>query len=121
MDDLQSYITRILDIAEDQNFNLLLVETYLLQSKMYLIILDLKKAQRALTQAQQICENYGFKRLGIRVSSKQEELAKQVNNWENLKKSRISIDKRMDFAHVDEQLLRMFHLRFFLKKQISTQ
>ncbi|MGB5912922.1 MAG: tetratricopeptide repeat protein [Promethearchaeia archaeon] len=120
VDELQSYITRILDIAENQNINHFLAETYLLQSKMYLLILDLKKAQRSLTQAQHICEKYGYDRFAIRVSSEQEELSKQLSVWDNLKQSRISINKRMDFARLDEQLLRMFHLRFFLKKQIST-
>jgi len=120
VDEIQSYIARILDIAENKNSYEYLAETYLFQSKMFLLILDLKKAQRSLTQAQHICEKYGFNRLGIRVSSEQEELAKQLSTWENLKQSRISINKRMDFAHLDEQLQRMFHLRFFLKKQIST-
>jgi len=119
VDELQSYITRILDIAENQNIYGYLAETYLFQSKLFLLILDLKKAQRSLTQAQHICEKYGFNRLGIRVSSEQDELAKQLSRWEILKKSRNSINKRMDFAHLDEQLQRMFHLRFFLKKQIS--
>lgn len=121
VDELQSYITRILDIAENQNIYWYLAETYLFQSKMFLLILDLKKAQRSLTQAQHICEKYGFNRLGIRVSNEQEELAKQLSRWEDLKQSRINIDKRMGFARLDEQLLRMFHLRFFLKKQVSTQ
>jgi len=116
VDELQSCITRILAIAENQNISLYLAESYIFQSKIFLLILDLKMAQRSLTQAQQICEKYGFNRLAIRVSSEQEELAKQLSRWENLKQSRISIDKRMDFAHLDEQLLRMFHLRSFLKK-----
>ena len=116
VDELQSCIISILDIAENQNIYWYLAETYLFQSKMFLLILDLKKAQRSLTQAQHICEKYGFNRLGIRVSNEQEELAKQLSRWEDLKQSRISIDERMDFARLDEQLLRMFHLRFFLKK-----
>ena len=60
-------------IAENQNISLYLAETYLLQSKMYFLILDLKKAQRSLIQARDICEKYGFNRLAIRVSSEQEE------------------------------------------------
>ncbi|KON27609.1 hypothetical protein AC481_04310 [miscellaneous Crenarchaeota group archaeon SMTZ-80] len=121
VDELQYYITQILDIVENQNIYWYLAEIYLFQSKMFLLILDLKKAQRSLTQAQHICEKCGFSRLGIRVSNEQEELAKQLSRWEDLKQSRITIDKRMDFARLDEQLLRMFQLRFFLKKQISTQ
>ncbi len=120
LDELMSYITRIRDIAENRNVYLFLAETFLLQSKIFLLLLDLKEAQRSLTQAQHICEKYGFNRLIVRIASEQEELAKQLSRWENLKKSRISINKRMEFAHLDDQLMRMFHLRFFLKKQFST-
>ncbi len=116
LDQAQSYITRIHDLAKNQHSYSLLAETLLLQAKLQLITLDLKKAQHLLVQALHICEKYGLNRLVIRVSSEQEELAKQLSIWENLKKSRISINERMDFARLDEQLLRMFQLRLFLKK-----
>jgi len=111
LDELQSYITRLLDIAEKTGSYSILCETYLLQAKLSLLTFDIKKAQRFLTQAQQIAERFGLDLLSIKISNEHDELLKQINMWENLKESSSSLKERMEFARLNEQVENMIQKR----------
>ena len=111
LDELQSYITRLLDIAEKTGSYSILCETYLLQAKLSLLTFDIKKAQRFLTQAQQIAERFGLKLLAIKISNEHDELLKQLNMWENLKESTSSLKERMEFARLNDQIVHMVRKR----------
>jgi len=107
LDEIQPYINQLLDVAEHQSSYKLLAETYLLQSKLSLITLDLKKARRFLTQAQQIAERFGLSRLKKMVSNEHNRLLQQSSMWEKLKESNAPLTERMELAQVSEQMDQM--------------
>ncbi|MCK4480823.1 MAG: tetratricopeptide repeat protein [Candidatus Lokiarchaeota archaeon] len=121
LDELQSYITRLLDIAEKTGSYSILCETYLLQAKLSLLTFDIKKAQRFLTQAQQIAERFGLKLLSIKISNEHDELLKQLNMWENLKESSSSLKERMEFARLNEQVENMIQKRAVEVPELSDE
>ncbi|MFX0048635.1 MAG: tetratricopeptide repeat protein [Candidatus Hermodarchaeota archaeon] len=110
-DEIQLYTIRIHDLAKNQRIPQLLVETFLLQAKLQLIIFDFKKAQRSLAQALHICEKYGLKMLAVRITKEQDELKNKLNKWEELKKSEAKLSVRMDLAGVGDQVNRMLKKR----------
>lgn len=115
LDEIYPYITRIHNIAKNQHSYWLLAETDILQAKLDLLTLDLEKSKASLTQAQLIAEKYNLTRLNIKISKEKKELLKQLNKWENLKKKKSFITERMELAHLDDQIVRMLHKRFYLK------
>lgn len=116
IDEIQTYIARILEFATNLHSYWLLSETYLLHAKLELLTLDLNEAQRSLTKAHHIAKQYGLDQLVLRISSERDELLEQFSKWENSRRSRLKIAEFMNLARVDEQIVRMLRNRLDLKK-----
>jgi tetratricopeptide (TPR) repeat protein len=113
LDELNQYIAKLLTIAEKSHSYLVFCETFILQAKLALINFNVKAARRLLTQAQKIAESYGIKRLAMKISHEHDELLRQLNKWENLKKSEVSISERWKLAGLHN------HMKNMVKKRIS--
>ncbi|MFX1495558.1 MAG: tetratricopeptide repeat protein [Promethearchaeota archaeon] len=111
LDELQNYITQLFDTVKNSRSYSLLTETYLLQARMALITLNMKKARQFLTKAQEIADKYGLNRLAIKISHEHDELLKQLEIWENLKQSKSSLAERMELSHLNEQMKSMIRKR----------
>ncbi|MFX1584648.1 MAG: hypothetical protein ACFFDL_08615, partial [Promethearchaeota archaeon] len=111
LDELNQFLGQLLELAEKSHSYWIMGETYLLQAKLALIALDLKKARRLLTKGQQIAENYGISLLAMKISNEHDELLKQLNMWENLKESTSSLKERMEFARLSEKMEKVFRKR----------
>jgi tetratricopeptide (TPR) repeat protein len=104
LDEINPYITQLLDTVEKNHSYSLLAETYVLQAKLALLSSDLKGARRLLTQAQKIAEKYDLNRLVIKISNEHDEVLKQLTNWENLENSKASLIERLEMANINEQM-----------------
>ncbi|MFW9879103.1 MAG: tetratricopeptide repeat protein, partial [Candidatus Thorarchaeota archaeon] len=112
INEIHPYIQELLNIAEKQHLYLYLAETHLLQAKLSLITLDIKQAKRFLTQAQNLANYYGIKRLAMKISYEHDELLRQTKMWENLKTSEMSLSERLKLVGLKE------HLEFMVRKQM---
>ncbi|MEE9378927.1 MAG: tetratricopeptide repeat protein [Candidatus Lokiarchaeia archaeon] len=121
LNDINSYITQLLDITEKSHSYWVLGETYLLQAKLALITLNLKKARRLLTKGQQIAEKYGLSLLAMKISNEHDELLKKLDTWENLKESSSSLKERMEFARLNEQMGLMVRKRVIDVPELSDE
>jgi len=121
INEILPYIQELLNIAEDQHLYLYLAETHLLQAKLSLLTLDLKKAKRFLTQAQNIAESYGIKRLAMKISYEHDELLRQTKMWENLKTSEVSLSERLELTGLNEQMENMVKKRITEVPEISKE
>ncbi|MHA1479193.1 MAG: hypothetical protein ACTSPU_13445, partial [Promethearchaeota archaeon] len=121
LDELTQFIGQLLEIAEKSHSHWIIGETYLLQAKLALLSLDLKKARRLLTQGQQVAERYGLKLLARKISNDHDELLKKLNTWENLKDSDISLEERMELARLNEQMNDMVRKRVVEPSEIQEE
>ena len=106
-DEIQTYISALLDLSEKMNSYSLLAETLLLQGKLALLVLDTTGARQYLTKAQEIAEKYGFKRLAMHTSNEHDILLKTMNMWEELKKSKAPLSESMKLSRFNDELTRM--------------
>lgn len=104
LDELEPYITQLLDIAEKSNSFWVLAETYTLQAKLSLLTSDLKKARQLLTKAQQIAEKQGISRLAAKISIEHDNLLRELNKWEMVNEGDIPLNERMQLAQIDNQM-----------------
>ena len=121
LDEVNQYIAQLLTRAEKSHSYLYFCETFILQSKLALINLDVKAARRFLTQAQKIAESYGIKRLAMKISNEHDELLRQLKMWENLKESETSFPERMKLARLNEQLEHMIRKRTIEVPELSDE
>ncbi|MFX0095970.1 MAG: tetratricopeptide repeat protein, partial [Candidatus Hodarchaeota archaeon] len=111
LQDIKSLIRRILEIAKQQYSPLLLIETYVLYSKLALLDLDLEAAQRFLNQAKLAAEARGLHRLVLKLLGEQESLKEQIQIWQVLIEKEAPIHERVELLQFDKQILRMARRR----------
>ena len=121
LEEINLLIAQLLNIAEKSNSYSTLAETCFLQSKLSLLTFDIKKAQRFLTQAQQIAEKFGLNQLAVKIANENEELLRKLDLWEKLKEEDAPMSDRMELARLDEKIVRMIQKRPLLTVQVSEE
>ncbi|MHA2036717.1 MAG: tetratricopeptide repeat protein [Promethearchaeota archaeon] len=111
LEEIDSYIVKLLDVAERSRSFWIWGETYLLQAKLALISLELTDARKLLTQGQHIAEKYGLKLLANKISNEHDKLLKQLSIWEDLKTSDAPLDERIKLAGISDQVENMIRRR----------
>lgn len=97
-------VERFQTTAKKYHSHWLLCESYVLQSKLALMELDIKTARRLLTQAQLIAEERDLKNLAIKISLEHDSLLEQLDKWQELKKRDAPLVERLRLARVREFL-----------------
>ena len=111
LNELQPYISRLLDLAEKNNSFSLIAETKLLEARLALLSFDIKNARKFLSKAQEIADKYGLHRLSIKISNEHDELIKEIDMWDNLKKSNLPMSERLKKTGLKEEMKRMIQKR----------
>ncbi|MFX1321597.1 MAG: tetratricopeptide repeat protein, partial [Promethearchaeota archaeon] len=121
LEEIQNFITQLLNISESQNSYFLLAETYLLQSQISLLTLEIKKAQRYLIQAQQIAERFNLNHLKEKIAYQNEDLQRNLNLWDKLKEVGAPLADRLELARLEEQIGGMLQSRSVLTSQVKEE
>ena len=119
--ELKQFILQLLTSAENSHSYLVFCEAFILKAKLALVNLDLKAAQRYLTQSQKIAESRGIKRLAMKISYEHDELLKQSKMWKNLKESDMSFSERWKLAGLKEQMKNMVEKRIIEVPELSDE
>jgi tetratricopeptide (TPR) repeat protein/predicted amidohydrolase len=106
-DEIKELTDQLLGISKKQSSHWLLAETYLLQSKLALIELDMGQAKKLLKQAQSIAEEKGLSRLSRIVAEESDSLLSHLKKWESLIQQEPSKQKMIDMTHIDAFLEQM--------------
>jgi hypothetical protein len=115
LDQILFYVNQIRNIAEKSYSYWLLAETYLLQAKLELLILDLKKAKESLGEAQKIAKEHGLSQLTESILKEQDILLNQANKWISLKNSTDTVLELSNLTPLKEQIQYMLKKRQLLK------
>jgi tetratricopeptide (TPR) repeat protein len=111
LNELQPYVSRLLDLAEKNNSFSLIAETKLLEARLALLSFDIKNVRKFLSKAQEIADKYSLNRLSIKISNEHDELIKQIDMWDNLKKSNLPMSERLKKTGLKEEMKRMIQKR----------
>ena len=111
LDDIKPYIERLLSESERSNSYSNLAHTYLLQGQLALLQMNMGDSRQYLTKAQRIAEDHGLQILARAISSEHDKFLGQLEEWENLKKKKLSIPERMDLTSLDITIDRMKGIR----------
>lgn len=102
--DVQQISDRLLDIAEEQNSNLLLSETYLLKAELALLEEDMPLTQQLLSKAQTIADQKGLEKLALAISRAHDMLLDQI---EGVNSSTFQIRDGHNIGQIEDLLGRM--------------
>jgi tetratricopeptide (TPR) repeat protein len=101
LNELESFVIKLLEIAEKQNSYTTITSTKLLQGKLALIRLKTADARKFLREAQQIADDHGLQKLALSISREHDKLLDQLEIWEELSKTDTSISERLKLASMD--------------------
>lgn len=106
-EEIKSLTNRLLEIAQQQSSHSLLAETYLIQSKLALIELDMGQAKKLLTEAHRIAQEKGLHRLGQTVEHERAFLQSQMQKWDLIRKENPSRQELIALTGLDNFLEQM--------------
>ncbi|MHA2243826.1 MAG: tetratricopeptide repeat protein [Candidatus Hodarchaeales archaeon] len=109
--EIKEILNELLTIAEKQESNSLLIETYILQSKMALLELNPDISRQLLRQARQLTEEKGSKRLAFVVSREYDSLLTQLGKWIDLTDREVSLAERLEIAELESMVTRLIRKR----------
>ncbi len=104
LDELNPYISEMLNRAERvHNYNWL-AQTKLLQGKLALIRMNIKEARKLMLEAQRVAELHGLKHLASRISVEHDKILEQEDLWDILEEKKASMAERIKLASIDNLL-----------------
>ncbi|MHA1214545.1 MAG: tetratricopeptide repeat protein [Candidatus Hodarchaeales archaeon] len=106
--EIQEIVNRLLEIANKENLFILLVQVYLVQSKLALLQLNQNFARKLLTRAQEIAEEKGLDKLAILVSNEFDQFLTTTEKFDEYRES--NVIKRVKILELDEALLNLTHI-----------
>lgn len=121
LEELDSFITQLLELADKSHSYYLLTEIYFLKGKSALLTLDMKEARKSLTQAQRIADRWGYNQLATKISLEHDKLRNQLSMWNDLKEEEISLSERIKLAGMDEQMEHLLQNRVILTSQVKEE
>ncbi|MGY5860433.1 MAG: tetratricopeptide repeat protein [Candidatus Thorarchaeota archaeon] len=98
---------RLASIAHEQASHPLIVETYLLQSKLAMVDFDIKRAEEYMTEAAALADEKGLQRLAHIVERESKALQYQLKRWESLLQENPSKQDMVDLTNLNDLLERM--------------
>ena len=104
---LKNSVKRLKKMAEQQKSYILLVQSFLLQSKLELIEFNMIEGQLLLEKAQNIAEEKGIINLAKIISNEYDVLLDQLSKWEGMSTYLPSLEERFEFTHIEELLNKM--------------
>lgn len=104
LNEVQNYSFRLLEIAKSQHSFSLLAETYVLQSKLSLLNLDIPKAQNLIIQAYILAEEKSLQNLALKIAEEQNTLNAQIHKWEEFIKRKASVGEIIEFSQIEDYI-----------------
>ncbi|MHA1675447.1 MAG: tetratricopeptide repeat protein [Promethearchaeota archaeon] len=104
LEELTPLQTSLRKIAKKRHSYKILAETYILDAKISMIKFDFKKARQSLTQAQQIAEKTGLKRLAVKISHEHDNLLQNLEVFSQMKEDNVPISKRLEKIEINSQI-----------------
>ncbi|MHA1450867.1 MAG: tetratricopeptide repeat protein [Candidatus Hodarchaeales archaeon] len=109
MGEIQELTAMITGIAKKQASHSLLVESYLLKSKLALLELDTDQAQELLVQARLLAIERGLDRLARTIAGEEEVLLSNLSKWKEISDRKPRMQEIIDLTRIDDLINRMIH------------
>jgi len=111
LEDVRSLVSKLLEVVDEQRSHSVLAETYLLQSKLALLELNLNEARTLLTKAQDLADRNGMVRLTMKISREHDSLLEQLSMWKKFIEKGASLKELADSAGLREMVIGMIRKR----------
>lgn len=113
--EIKNYSNHLLELSKTQHSYYLLSETYLLQSKLALLELDISGSQNLLSQAELIAEEKGLGKLSKKITQEKDLSSALIENIEKLIDKQPSISEIIELTKLEDFFEQMLNKRIYSK------
>ncbi|MHA2097400.1 MAG: tetratricopeptide repeat protein [Candidatus Kariarchaeaceae archaeon] len=117
LETINNLSNRLIDIAKEQSSYSLLVESYVIKSKIKLLELDIINAQELMDQALLIAEERDLRSLAIKVYSDKTLLEAQIDQWQYLVKHKAPLNERIEISRLEDIITRVTNNQIILTEE----
>ncbi|MFX1424599.1 MAG: tetratricopeptide repeat protein [Promethearchaeota archaeon] len=117
LNELNKLSEQLLTISKAQNSHWYIAETYLIQSKLKLLELNLAEAQELLTQAHIIAQEKGLHRLERLISIEHDSLVSHLTTWDKIISQKLPMSEIIKLTQIEEFLTRIIHKRLYQNEE----
>ncbi|MBY9001374.1 MAG: tetratricopeptide repeat protein [Candidatus Heimdallarchaeota archaeon] len=104
-------IAQLTEIASYQNLYPLLAEAYLLQAQIALIEIKIDEAKYFISNAQQLAEERGLRRLAIIISNEYDLILDKLDQWDDFTRKLPTIAEKLELTHIEKMLSQLIKKR----------
>ena len=119
LDKLDNLSRKMLDLAEKHNSAPYRIKTFLLQSKLALVNLEVDKAGHLLDTAEKIAEEKELRNLSRKIIEEKQLLVQQSESWEEMEKEGAPVSERVELSHVENTVSQMVTQRLEVFQEIE--
>lgn len=117
LSEVKTLLGQLLEITENQHSFIWLTETYLLQSKLALLELDLNQAQALLSKAEQLADEMGLSKLTTTITLECDLIQSQIRKWEKIMGQKPSAREIVELTQFEKLLERMIFKKLYCKEE----
>ncbi len=111
LSEVQSWSNKVIQLAEEQKSSVLIVQSYLLDSKLKLLDFKFNDAKETLVKAQEIANKKGIMKFEYLISRELDQLLSQEEKWEELRVKGASLIERIDLTGLEQTLNNLIRKR----------
>lgn len=104
LEDIQNYSKKIQKVAKEQNSTVLLIQGYLLESKLKLLDFKFFEAKNILSMGVVLAQEKKISKFEYLVTKELDKLLQQEEKWNELKERHASLSERLDLTGLEETL-----------------
>jgi len=119
INEVTSLINKLIDVAQQRKYNYYLLEAYILQAKLSLLIFDIKTARRFLTQARRIAERHGYSGVAAEILKMLDNLMERLDAWKYLKETNAPLSERIELARLNDHLKGKFRTKMMKMERVA--
>lgn len=117
---IENLTQKLLNDAKRQNIYPILIKTYLLQSKLALLQLEIDKAKEFLEKASKLADEKKLNKLSLAIMKEQKELTEKLTFWKVLVDKKSSYLERVELAQIENTIIQMTNHRLELTDDIES-
>ena len=111
LNEVQSWSNKVIQLAEEQKSSVLIVQSYLLDSKLKLLDFKFNEAKDTLVKAQETANQKGIMKFEYLISRELDQLLSQEEKWEELRVRGASLIERIDLTGLEQTLNNLIRKR----------
>jgi tetratricopeptide (TPR) repeat protein len=104
LNEIHIWLKKLYLLANDLNSPVLLVQTYLLDSKLKLLEFKVDEARELLLTGQELANQKGIKKFENQISRELHQLLIQEDSWNNLRTKGATLEERIDLTGLESTL-----------------